>query len=416
LVLKNWNKTIIRYDIVFVSFFILYNFAIILEKRFFTGSCTHKGILIPESLFLKIVLLGGISLIGFYIGLYLSNIILKKCKTKRKIANKPLLEYTIWICLILPIILFLTLYRKQMGLLITNYDSSMYWIFNNPVFAYSKELFLFSYSIIIYLLVNVKKKLIWGILFTLILLIISFGVGDKDIILLAGIPWIPKINTLLKKIKLRINIKRVFVILFIVIVIPLLGFLFSNLTRNNIPLEELIKDIRNQGIYNGFDNSGPFYSLIDNLSQEDIDFKYGITYINGSLFWIPKFVWKDRPKSLSEEYAKRRISDWKPGQGLGYNLMSEAYINFGYLGGFIQYFLIAFLLIFFKRITFLAFKEEPNNIIQGIFYVWLIYNLITMHRGEFVLPSAFTRYLLPLLFVYYSLIIIKKTFRLLKSN
>ena len=70
-----------------------------------------------------------------------------------------------------------------------------------------------------------------------------------------------------------------------------------------------------------------------------------------------------------------------PGQGMGYSLLGESYLNFGFFGAFFQYFLIGFLWgktwNFFKN----KFSKINYNLWLSIYYVFGFYILLVMHRA-----------------------------------
>ena len=89
---------------------------------------------------------------------------------------------------------------------------------------------------------------------------------------------------------------------------------------------------------------------------------YGSTYLYALVAWVPRVIWKDRPDDLAQEFALDNIPNWQPGMGLGYSLLAEAYLNFGYVGVFLQYFGIAFGLglVWRKLYNFLARNGRPT--------------------------------------------------------
>jgi len=393
----NQKENIITPPVIFVMFFTLYNFAIIIERMLFDNGTEN---IYSNYLFFKIVLLGLLSLLGYYS----AYIFIKRNKylcTKDRRSDKIIFYTVIMVFLVSFIICAISLFKANM-IYLQNYDIGISFTYNNPVFSYAKEICVFSLAVIIYLCLYVYNRLFFAIIITVLLLILSILVGDKDIVLLSLVSWIPTANNILRKIKIYKSFKYMSIFIVVIILVPITGYLFSNLTRTNKSVNYLFLKMKKKGIYEDFDNRGPYYSLIDNLTNDTLEFKYGTSYVKGSVLWIPKAIWNNRPESLSDEYAREKISNWKPGQGLGYNLMSEAYINFGYLGGFIQYFLIAVIIIFSERFIYIVFQRKTVSV-YGIFYIWLIYNLIIMHRGDFVLPSSFIRYLLPFAFMFFFL-------------
>jgi hypothetical protein len=89
------------------------------------------------------------------------------------------------------------------------------------------------------------------------------------------------------------------------------------------------------------DAKGPMISLVAALDT-DRDKFYGRSYLLALAAWVPKLLWPDRPYDLAQEFAFEEIPNWQPGMGLGYSLLAEAYLNFGYAGAFFQYLAIGY--------------------------------------------------------------------------
>jgi hypothetical protein len=89
------------------------------------------------------------------------------------------------------------------------------------------------------------------------------------------------------------------------------------------------------------DAKGPMISLVSVLEDES-EKMYGQSYLFAAAAWIPRSIWPSRPDDLAQQFALQEIPNWQPGMGLGYSLLAEAYLNFGYAGAFGQYFLLAY--------------------------------------------------------------------------
>jgi oligosaccharide repeat unit polymerase len=111
--------------------------------------------------------------------------------------------------------------------------------------------------------------------------------------------------------------------------------------RTSVPVD-FRKNLHEFSVQNT-DAKGPMISLVDAL-EDDPPRLYGSTYLFDMVAWVPRAVWPDRPNDLAQDFALDNIPKWEPGMGLGYSLLAEAYLNFGYPGIFLQYFGIAFIL------------------------------------------------------------------------
>ena len=138
------------------------------------------------------------------------------------------------------------------------------------------------------------------------------------------------------------------------------------------------------GVFRFTDPAGPmhvFFVLV--IDNENFSYQFGKTYLNAFYNWIPKFIWADRWLDPAETVARENISNWSEGQGMGYSLLGESYLNFNYLGAFIQYFMIGYLWgkiwNFFKR----KISKINYHIWLSIYYTLGVYILFVMHRAFF---------------------------------
>jgi hypothetical protein len=73
------------------------------------------------------------------------------------------------------------------------------------------------------------------------------------------------------------------------------------------------------------------------LVPEEHDYLYGVTYLAGLAFWIPRSVWPDKPRGAGAHaaallYKGRETMDGYEGGGYPLNGAAEAYWNFGFPG------------------------------------------------------------------------------------
>ncbi len=115
--------------------------------------------------------------------------------------------------------------------------------------------------------------------------------------------------------------------------------IFSSLRLGLGGMEAAINDaIRsNEFVY-------PFYTLSINVQTRE-DFILGYSYfILPFLFFIPRFLYEDKPQSLAHNFVVENFGEGS--MGYAYNLVAESYVNFGMFGPYIFFFLIG---IFIKR-------------------------------------------------------------------
>lgn len=84
------------------------------------------------------------------------------------------------------------------------------------------------------------------------------------------------------------------------------------------------------------DPAGPMGVTILTV-KKDAPLLWGKTYLDSLSLFIPRALWPDRPLDIAESFAKSVMQHWKPGQGMGFGPIAEAYMNFGLWGAFIPF-------------------------------------------------------------------------------
>lgn len=113
------------------------------------------------------------------------------------------------------------------------------------------------------------------------------------------------------------------------------------------------------------------------------DFKYGATYLIGLLILIPSFIFPGT-KPLQIVYEFRNIffpSEIVRGSiaGTGFSFLLESYMNFGFIGIIMNYFIIGFLLAKLEKNR--AIKN--NNFINSALYLSCFYFIGHFQRSSF---------------------------------
>jgi len=389
----------IKVIVLFVLFAFVYYLGIIFEMQIKGTSIGAFGIIINERVRLIILSMGILSIAGFSSGYLVSGFKFKD-SLKSDLLFSDILVVTVVVLTSISGILLFVVFTDSILNSSSSYSGNFTETYSNPVYAFLKEIFTYGLAILISVLANGSRnrKLI-ALVPTIILIVFGMITSDKDPILLSVLGW--GVAFFYRLTQLRLQTKRTYFITLILmsLIIPALSLLFSMYRTDAI--KEFSKQLGINGLYTYFDASGPYESLVSVIEDPNIHFEYGKTYYWGFIGWIPKSVWQGRPLDLSESYAKEKIRNWQPGQGLGYSLLAEAYKNFGVAGALIQYFMIGLLFGFFGKLFMWLFKNKSE--VGYLFYIWLAYNLAIMHRGPFNLPSSFIRFLLPFLLSYWSL-------------
>ena len=148
------------------------------------------------------------------------------------------------------------------------------------------------------------------------------------------------------------------------------------------------------------DARGPLMSLSVAMANEE-ETIYGQSYLQGLVAWVPRAIWPDRPIDLAQTFAIDNIPNWKEGLGLGYSLLAEGYVNFGYFGVFCHYLVLAFVMgRIWRGIYGMCARSGNTDFWRALIVIVYFQLLVLMHRGpmsqivqismhELLLPAAF---------------------------
>jgi hypothetical protein len=100
--------------------------------------------------------------------------------------------------------------------------------------------------------------------------------------------------------------------------------------------------------------------------------RWGITYISAPLQFIPRAFWPDKPESLSLQFMRDAFGSTGL-IGFAYTPVTEAFLNFSWVGPFIVFALISMALV--KLV-----KNADTH--PGLYFV-LFAMVVDFHRGEF---------------------------------
>ena len=100
--------------------------------------------------------------------------------------------------------------------------------------------------------------------------------------------------------------------------------------------------------------------------------RWGSTYIGAPLQFIPRAVWPDKPESLSLQFMRDAFGSTNL-IGFAYTPVTEAFLNFSWVGPFIVFAIISILLVKLVR---------NAHVHPGLYFV-LFATVVDFHRGEF---------------------------------
>ncbi|BDX39579.1 hypothetical protein CYCD_29340 [Tenuifilaceae bacterium CYCD] len=380
----------------FALFATVYYIGIPIEMLIRGSSLGAYGLVINERTQLIIFSMGILSIVGFSIGYLLSGFRVNEIYPEMGSAfNK--FKLSILIVGLIFIILLFGLFHESLLTSASSYAGNALETYINPLYAYLKEMLFYclAFFISIYGIGNMKRKLVAFIL-TFILIFFGFLTSDKDPLLIAVLGWGIPFFYGLTRLKLQ-KVRVYFLVFFLATFLIPLSTLFFSVYRADHP-SAFLNRLKMNGLYIYSDAAGPMESLVEAIDDPNIELKLGSTYYWGFIGWIPKSIWPNRPLDLSEKFAKEKIKNCQPGQGLGFSLLTEAYINFGVAGALIQYFVIGLLIGLMGKLFQWIFREPISSF---VFFIWMSYSIAIMHRGPFNLPSTYLRFVLPILSCYY---------------
>lgn len=166
--------------------------------------------------------------------------------------------------------------------------------------------------------------------------------------------------------------------------------------------------LRFDGLMLDRDPTGPLVSLVETIDAKNLRFRYGTTLADSVILLVPKAIWPDRPMDLSEQFIRDRMNNsWQPGMGMGYSLLAESYLNFGWLGPLLQYGLLGLAWGYGWKLVQRNFLQVGVAYWRATYCTVAFYTLLIMHRAPssfpvkhtlmivlvLVLFQAFTRYL-----------------------
>lgn len=133
----------------------------------------------------------------------------------------------------------------------------------------------------------------------------------------------------------------------------------------------------------------------------------GTTYVAAAAFWIPRFIWRDKPRGAGAHAAAllfggRETMEGYTGGGFPVNSAPEAYWNFSYPGVIIVHLVHGIVLGFFAR----WLLRDPDNPFAIVALMIIVFD--AAQPNSISLTSAFQR--LGLLYVSY-LVLTQVTFR-----
>lgn len=333
------------------------------------------GIILTPSQLNQIIAMGISAFVAFSVGYYISKFNpFKNSNQSLKISFKQSVPYSIFFLWILSIVITPTIFYEKI-LSMKTYSEAYGIIYRNPELSLLTDYVILCTALISATFLAKTQNIYKLIGIGLVVMIVLWSIysSDKNPLLI-GLLALGAYYAGFKG-------KRFITFLLIIFGGALILFLFTmfNIYQGGGDISPAYIFTSRYGIIYS-DPAGPILSLAYVLDRP-IDFKYGTTYLDFFNIIIPKALWSERPLDLAEQFARETIVNWAEGQGMGYSLLAEAYLNFSWIGPFIQYFLLGLMWgYFWKKLCYILWYL-PKSLWQNLYLILGYYFLILMHRG-----------------------------------
>lgn len=357
-------------------------------------------------------------IIFYNIGIYISNNVKienNKIKKNKEISiNKFALVLMTVLSIISTIIII-----KNTGITALFSRSTSYLSYNGEnsqmksliIKNFTKVTIVFATIISYIYLTRRKKGLSFFIINFVLLLITCFPTGlsrNAAGIIYLGLFIIMYFNNF-KKIKNSLKYIMLFLLAFIII-FPAIN-VFRNNTLEKINIETTIIETTKNISENHLSGDYDAFVMVGNVNRyvKTYEVTYGKQIIGNLLFFIPRNIWNEKPVGSGSMVLEK----------LGYKftnvscpLVSEWYINFGYLGIIIGAILFGIICsIIDNKYWFYMNKENSEIKLITLLYPFLVPSFFFMMRGDFLSTFAYTFAYIFLFFVYYQVLKIKIKFK-----
>ena len=252
---------------------------------------------------------------------------------------------------------------------------------------------IFLYFIYYFEKIPSKTKILVGLLLGYyIVLQLSAGNRRDFMPMILGTYWVV-VNVR----KIKFSIFLFLTLLIGVSIFQYLGTVRSNIASdaNNSRADNIAITLQsNEFVY-------PFYTLtydVDNYQKQELKLKYGESYLYPVIFFIPRNLYPEKPYSLADQFIKRNFGS-RYTMGFAYTPVTEAFVNFGYIGPFLFYLLVGLVVN--------AITNRKNQIVNFIFFT-MILDFCRGEMGTFFYQFFFTGFFLFFLPQFFSILFLRK--------
>jgi len=332
-----------------------------------------------------ILMMGVISLLGFYLGLNLSrySFLIDKEKMVHPLSGFNKYRFG-WFFRVLSSVIVvsgatLILYYYDLFTAQWDYTAAYGITYASPLYSFIKIHFLISLCLVAALIAYWERRLIiLSLMIVMFVGLVGLLTSDKGPLLLAMLTGACFLEFR------QISFKKFIVISSIGVLGVIIVVVFFNLLRTRIPIREVLYSTEwKQFSFTTLDPAGPLVSIVFTIN-DDLPLKYGKTYITSLGVLVPKVIWPNRPLTLSEEFGQKYIFGWIEGQGVGFSPLAEAYLNFHLAGPFLHF--LAYGLILGSFLRFLRRRVFINQDVIFTIFVYIIfyYAVVMSFRGPLI--------------------------------
>jgi oligosaccharide repeat unit polymerase len=222
--------------------------------------------------------------------------------------------------------------------------------------------------------------LLWGLILSLYVLFAS-SVGKRLMLIVIVTTCMVGYNYCVKQLTWKPLVAVGVTVFSIMLVIRVTRNLQSYSTQERLNVAENVIVSVNSAQFNpaSFEFGGPFIACLDVIAYIDGtgDYLYGASYGTALLNQIPRMLYEDRPVGTLEWYlVKFYRSVWETGGGLSFSPIAEAYMNFGWAGPLLIFFLVGIVVKFLSHFLTVYPKSPPIVLVYGVSLFFFVY----MHR------------------------------------
>jgi oligosaccharide repeat unit polymerase len=142
------------------------------------------------------------------------------------------------------------------------------------------------------------------------------------------------------------------------------------IAMREVSLSDLFYTVTGEGEFNVVGAILP--QIIESLSKGNLQYLFGMSYLQAPVIFIPKLLYPNRPQVLSEWY----VSTYYPhmageGGGRGFFFLAEAYLNFGTVGVVLLMFIAGIVFRITYSYLMISGYEPRVVLLYAVFISWI---------------------------------------------